>query len=99
MYESNKRGWRKVAILHWICRGTNKGKSGMNKPIVHYKRSSDNYHYIKVGQSALVVPVDHPSPNVSNEDIVHTSTVISYDEQTGEFETKNTIYKPIYGNL
>lgn len=65
----------------------------MTKPIVHYSE----LHYCKVGLFALVEPVDHPSPVVSNSRVVRTSAVKSYDKSTGEFETRNTKYKPIWG--
>lgn len=64
----------------------------MQKKIVHYKKDSDVHIY--VGASAVVFPIDHPGPLVSNTKYIQTSTVISYNRATGEFETLNTIYKP-----
>lgn len=62
-----------------------------NKKIVRYSQLL----YCKVGDSALVIPVDHPdAAYVSNEDIARTSTVVSYDEVTEQFETLNTLYVP-----
>jgi len=49
---------------------------------------------IGVGCGALVWPVDHTSPFVSNEQVAVTSKVISHDPETGVFETLNSIYKP-----
>lgn len=64
------------------------------KKVVHYIVSPDNF--IAEGVSAFVVPVDHPDTyNVSNNCPVCTSKVLSFDIQTGEFETLNTLYKPI----
>lgn len=62
------------------------------KPIVHYRTYET---YIRVGLSAYVYPVDHyATDRVSNESIAITSVVLSYDKDTGIFETLNTIYKP-----
>jgi hypothetical protein len=68
----------------------------MTKKVVHYRR--DFNYYINVGQGASVYPVDHPSAFVSNMRICHTSTVLWYDETTGEFETKYTKYVPLKEN-
>ena len=59
----------------------------MNKPTVHYKPKS---YCITVGEPALIQPLDHPSPLVSNTHFARTSKVLKITE-TG-FETKNTIY-------
>lgn len=48
---------------------------------------------ITVGESAHVFPINHTSPLVSNRSICHTSLVAWYDEETGTFETDNSIYK------
>ena len=48
-----------------------------------------------VGQSATVYPVDHPDmERVTNGQMAYTSSVVSYDETTGQFETQNTLYVP-----
>jgi hypothetical protein len=49
-----------------------------------------------IGHSVLVVPVDHPGHDgrVTNTKLATTSAVQSYDETTGIFETKNTVYVP-----
>lgn len=61
------------------------------KPVVQYRVSP--YTRIIVGDSAFVIPVDHPdTENVVNGVGALTSEVISYDTETGEFETKNTKY-------
>lgn len=65
----------------------------MMKKIVHYNKHPLNR--ITINRPAVVWPIDHPdSRNVSNTKPVFTSPVLSYDEDTGEFETLNTIYKP-----
>lgn len=64
------------------------------KKIVYY-HPNKHTDKIVVGGSAYIIPVNHPGPFVSNKDIAVTSEVMSYDEVTGEFETRNTIYKPI----
>ncbi|MBC8737101.1 hypothetical protein F6X40_09800 [Paraburkholderia sp. UCT31] len=61
-----------------------------NKPVVNYV----SLLHCKVGQSAVVLPVDHQSPLVSNTKYVRTSVVLAYDTVTGEFETCNTRYQP-----
>lgn len=67
------------------------------KPVVHYDRSPSMY-WIQVGFSAHVTPLDHPNHleghRVTNGLPIRTSTVLSYDEETGEFETQNTKYVP-----
>lgn len=66
----------------------------MSKPIVRYTPSKDDF--IEVGRGAFVYPADHwDNMNVSNHQIAHTSTVLQYTKDTGEFETKNSVYVPI----
>ena len=65
----------------------------MSKPTVHYR--IDEHSYVVVGQSAVVRPVDHPSPLVSNKTYVKTSPVVMVDYDSGVFETKNTRYVPV----
>lgn len=65
-----------------------------DKPIVKYRKWHCNQ--IAVGHSAFVIPVNHPEAGergIINEYPIHTSTVLSHDEDTGSFETKNTIYE------
>ena len=66
------------------------GQIVYKKPIVHY--ISDGFTIIKLGERALIYPVDHPSPWVTNGRIAHTSPIIRVGDD-GEFETWNTIYK------
>ena len=61
------------------------------KPVVKYKHDLNNF--IELGMNALVFPLDHPSPYVSNQYLVRTSKVIKLDKETGNFETVNTIYE------
>ena len=64
----------------------------MSKPIVKY--DAQKFNVIEVGSSAVVCTIDHPYAGRSDPDgMVRTSTVISHDEETGRFETKNTIYE------
>lgn len=64
-----------------------------HKPTVRYKAVD----HLAVGQPAYVLPVDHPSPLVSNSCWAKTSDVIDI-RQGGicalgpTFETQNTIY-------
>lgn len=62
------------------------------KQIVLYNRS-EGYLGIKVGSNARIYPINHPSPLVSNHEIVTTSTVLNVDGAV--FETRNTIYVPL----
>jgi hypothetical protein len=62
----------------------------MSKQVVEYI-DVDN---VQVGHHAWVVPTNHPSDLVSNHNTARTSEVLSFDKNTGIFETKNTIYKP-----
>jgi hypothetical protein len=65
-----------------------------NKQVVQYRVTP--YQYIQVGESAVVIPVDHPDTElVTNGQAALTSEVLSYDTETGEFETKNTLYKVV----
>lgn len=68
------------------------------KPIVHYRTDVD--FYVKMGQGAVVHPVDHPnSARVSNTKHVVTSQVIAFNPIEGGFETANTIYRPFKGEF
>ncbi len=62
------------------------------KPVVHYRALSGS---VRVGQPALVYPVDHPGDLVSNSQFARTSTVLHYRRASGEFETLNTVYRPV----
>jgi len=62
------------------------------KPVVHYDKTRPVY--IKLGSLASVYALDHPR---LGEQDVYTSTVIRYDEATGVFETRNTVYFPKEG--
>ena len=65
------------------------------KPVVIYKELGS----IREGERALIIPVDHPGnandgtwSEVVNNEPAWTSTVQTYDELTGNFETRNTQY-------
>jgi len=63
------------------------------KPTVFY--DSTKYNWIKVGHGAIVCPINHPdTEHVSNQSFARTTEVLTYSPETGEFETKNTLYKP-----
>lgn len=65
----------------------------MPKKIVQYDASKGAV--VRVGQPAIVYPVDHPdNMRVSNMDAAITSVVISHSPDSGIFETQNSIYKP-----
>ena len=63
-----------------------------SKPVVRYRECMENQVY--KGNCAIIMPIDHPSDDVSNSGMpAITSRIIqSYDD--GVFETENTIYKP-----
>lgn len=63
------------------------------KATVYYRPSK--LDVIKVGGSAFIVPVNHTSPFVSNGVRAMTSKVVWLNHTTGEFETLNSIYKPL----
>lgn len=62
------------------------------KSVVRYKEVAPGF--IHIGLSATIIPLDHPNPNglVTNGEVAHTSRVVSYDPNTGDFETMNTKY-------
>lgn len=66
----------------------------MNKPVVRYDRNQ--FVSAKVGEPALLVPLDHPRDGhgLHNGHLVTTSTVIKYNQDSGVIETRNTIYCP-----
>ena len=64
----------------------------MRKPVVKYDPGLTGQ--IVLGKSVLVYPLTHTSPYVSNMRHATTSVVIRIGEN-GEFETKNSIYRPI----
>lgn len=57
------------------------------KPVVKYRASLLD---IVVGLPALVEPIDHPSPLVTNTKPVYTSNVVGITPRG--FETENTVY-------
>lgn len=61
-----------------------------NKPVVHY--DIDGVVHIVIGVGATVNVLNHPRFNYNQ--MVWTSAVLSYDENTGVFETSNSIYVP-----
>ena len=62
----------------------------MPKKIVHYDDTKDVS--LHKGKSAWIYPVDHP--DLSNKKLAVTSVVLSV-KANGEFETMNTIYRPL----
>lgn len=60
----------------------------MNKPIVNYKSL---HSVLKIGDPALVRPINHPSSLVSNTKMILTSIIVSIGND-GFFETQNTFY-------
>ncbi len=68
-----------------------------DKKIVHYTFSDFHGYDNPVGKGVSVITTDHPGPfsyGEVNGDLLDTSTVTAYDETTGIFETRNTVYVP-----
>ena len=65
------------------------------KPVVHYHSKLPRNH-IQVGDRASIrLAEDHYAGcGMVGGESVHTSTVMAYDEVTGIFETRNTMYVP-----
>lgn len=61
----------------------------MNRPIVHYYIRSER---LVIGEPAFVMPVDHPSPLVSNTTLARTSPVVWISSDRTLFDTLNTHY-------
>lgn len=71
--------------------GDGEKKQEAKKRLVHYRELV----MCKLGSSALVLPLDHPSDLVSNEKLIMTSQVVSGPDDAGCFETLNTRYEPL----
>lgn len=66
----------------------------MTKRTVHYNK--DEFVLIEVGKQVEVYAVDHYNKSyIFPHQRVITSTVLCYNEDTGVFETLNSIYVPI----
>lgn len=67
--------------------------AAQTKPVVRYlKDEIIGIDTIAEGHRASVFAIDHP---VLGQGFVSTSLVLSYDRETGHFETLNTIYVPL----
>lgn len=62
------------------------------KPVVHYTSRWSN---LEIGKSVTLTTVDHPAGYLNEFPVVYTSAVVAFDEESGEFETRNTLYKPL----
>ncbi len=82
-----------MGAIPYACR-KDKASCQCAKQVVHYRPTENDF--IKVGHGAFVMPIDHPdSERVSNLRYVITSRVVAYDRDSDEFETLNTLYKPV----
>lgn len=63
----------------------------MPKPTIYYHQDKTNN--IAVGYRAFCFPVGRSAR--ADVQGVLTSTVLEYDSITGEFETLNSVYKPL----
>lgn len=69
----------------------------MTKPTVQYNAAQGVVKLSWDGIRYSVTPINHPdSENVSNDDPVITSKVITEIDETGVFETQNSIYVPVF---
>lgn len=66
-------------------------EANQEKPVVHYLKIMAMGDPV-VGQRYNVVTLDHPASYLNEAPYVHTSTVVSVDEATGNFQTLNTNY-------
>jgi hypothetical protein len=67
-------------------------KDIMEKKIVHYDKKKG---VSPIMNRMILFPIDHPdNERVSNTQEAVTSTVVSWDEESGRIETQNTIYLP-----
>lgn len=65
----------------------------MLKKVVKYRYCTEDHdQHVKVGQRAIIMPLDHESPLVSNTTAALTSPVIRVFTEIVGFETANTIY-------
>lgn len=65
----------------------------MPKKVVKYRYwTEDHAQHVKVGHQAIIMPLDHESPLVSNTTTALTSPVIRVFTEIEGFETANTIY-------
>ncbi len=60
------------------------------KPLVFFKDRPDNY--IREGHCAIVTPINHPGPLVTNTKPIVTTRVLKV-WPCGGFDTKNTRYR------
>ena len=60
------------------------------KPVVEYLPAGIGE--ILVGQRAKIFTYGHPAAYLDDAPWVNTSAVVSYDEATGDLETRNTLY-------
>lgn len=61
-----------------------------NKPTVEYTPTA--MKEIVVGESAYIHVHGHPAEYLDDAPYTITSAVVSYDEVTGDLETRNTLY-------
>jgi hypothetical protein len=59
------------------------------KPVVQYRGPA-----LRFGSTAYVYALNHPRRPYEPHQI-RTSRIVSFDEETGEFETLNTLYKRV----
>ncbi len=62
------------------------------KPEVVYNSKNA---FIEIGCSAYVSTYNHPNCSNYEDNVVRTSKVLTYDKETGRFETLNTVYVPM----
>ncbi|MGD9382268.1 MAG: hypothetical protein PVI03_07475 [Candidatus Thorarchaeota archaeon] len=70
--------------------------SSNGKPTVHFDMNAP--YSITTGGRAFIMPLDHPSDDVSNESVVTTSIVERIHCEPGQvfFETANTYYRGVH---
>ena len=74
-----------------------KGMNKMTKPTVQYNAACGVIKLTYDGIRYSITPINHPdSDNVSNNQPVITSRVVTEIDETGVFETQNSIYVPVF---
>ena len=74
-----------------------KGMNNMSKPTVQYNAAQGVVKLSWDGIRYSVTPINHPDTgNVSGRFPAITSKVVTEIDETGVFETQNSIYVPVF---
>ena len=56
---------------------------------------SPHWEIVKVGLSAIILPLSPLCTMATNKPFLLTTLVISHDKETGDFETEDKVYKAV----